>query len=149
MRNICYLQDVRSDGPPHSYPIGGLCYYLTPPRTSLQVIQDPIYVVVYTLFTIRSCALFSRIWIFFFKRTAVDVSFGLTLCTLYIVKVKNKHTTILSRKFMLNNDQVGITITSWISISKNLSFFSKYVCYFLIGVVINTKNLTLVQHHIL
>lgn len=74
MRNICYLQDVRSDGPPHSYPIGGLCYYLTPPRTSLQVIQDPIYVVVYTLFTIRSCALFSRIWIIFFKRTAVDVA---------------------------------------------------------------------------
>lgn len=31
---------------------------------------------------------------------------------------------------MLNNDQLGITITSWISISKNLSFFEQ-ICLLL------------------
>lgn len=49
---------VGSDGLPHLYPIGGLCYYLTPPRTSL---QDPVYAVVYTVFMIASCVSCSMI----------------------------------------------------------------------------------------
>lgn len=47
--------DIRSDGPPRSYPIGGLCYYLTPPRTPLQMKQDSAYTVVYIVFMIASC----------------------------------------------------------------------------------------------
>lgn len=66
--------DVRSDGPPRSYPIGGLCYYLSPPRTPLQVTQDPVYAVVYTIFMIGSCALYSRIWINLINISAVDVA---------------------------------------------------------------------------
>lgn len=74
MRKIVYWQDVGSDGPPRSYPIGGLCYYLSPPRTPLQVTQDPVYAVVYTIFMIGSCAFYSRIWINLINISAVDVS---------------------------------------------------------------------------
>lgn len=70
--------DVGSDGPPRSYPIGGLCYYLSPPRTSLQVTQDPVYAVVYTVFMIGSCALYSRICINVFNINADNVATKLT-----------------------------------------------------------------------
>lgn len=66
--------DVKDDGLPRSYPIGGLCYYLSPPRNPLQVTQDPVYAAVYTVFMIGSCALYSRIWINFINKSAVDVS---------------------------------------------------------------------------
>lgn len=69
-----YLQDVKSDGYPRSYPIGGLCYYLSPPKTTLQVTQDPVYALVYTVFMIGSCGLFSRIWIDLIMIGPVDVS---------------------------------------------------------------------------
>lgn len=66
--------DVKDDGLPRSYPIGGLCYYLSPPRNPLQVTQDPVYAAVYTVFMIGSCALYSRIWINFINKSAVDVA---------------------------------------------------------------------------
>lgn len=66
--------DIRSDGPPRSYPIGGLCYYLSPPNKPSQVTQDPIYAVVYTVFMIGSCGLFSRIWINLIKISPVDIA---------------------------------------------------------------------------
>lgn len=66
--------DVKSDGYPRSYPIGGLCYYLSPPKTTLQVTQDPVYALVYTVFMIGSCGLFSRIWIDLIMIRPVDVA---------------------------------------------------------------------------
>jgi len=46
-----------------SVPIGGLAYYMTAPRTLMDILSDPVHAVLYILFILVSCALFSKTWI--------------------------------------------------------------------------------------
>merc|ERR1712213_214392 len=56
-------QDVSQGGPARSYPIGGLCYYLSPPESFGAMLSDPIHAVLYIIFMLGSCAFFSKTWI--------------------------------------------------------------------------------------
>jgi protein transport protein SEC61 subunit alpha len=47
----------------HSAPIGGLAYYISPPRDLFDIQRDPFHAIVYSFFVMASCAIFSRIWI--------------------------------------------------------------------------------------
>ncbi|EMP35619.1 Protein transport protein Sec61 subunit alpha isoform 1 [Chelonia mydas] len=55
--------DTSSGGPARSYPVGGLCYYLSPPESFGSVLEDPVHAVVYIVFMLGSCAFFSKTWI--------------------------------------------------------------------------------------
>ncbi len=46
-----------------SYPVGGLVYYISPPDSVGNMINDPLHAVTYVLFILISCAVFSRTWI--------------------------------------------------------------------------------------
>lgn len=70
---------VGGGGPSRSYPIGGLCYYLSPPETVHHVIEDPIHAVLYTVFMLGSCAFFSKTWIEVSGSSAKDVSVQLSV----------------------------------------------------------------------
>jgi len=70
---------VGGGGPSRSYPIGGLCYYLSPPETVHHVIEDPIHAILYTVFMLGSCAFFSKTWIEVSGSSAKDVSMQLTV----------------------------------------------------------------------
>jgi len=67
-------QDVSGGGPARSYPVGGLCYYLSPPETLGHVAEDPIHAVLYIIFMLGSCAFFSKTWIEVSGSSAKDVS---------------------------------------------------------------------------
>ena len=47
----------------HSAPIGGLAYYISPPRDFFDLQRDPVHALFYATFVMGSCAFFSRIWI--------------------------------------------------------------------------------------
>ena len=47
----------------HSAPVGGLAYYISPPREWTDIIRDPFHTLFYCTFVMGSCAFFSRIWI--------------------------------------------------------------------------------------
>lgn len=70
------VQDVGGGGPARSYPIGGLCYYLSPPETFQHVLEDPIHAVLYIIFMLGSCAFFSKTWIDVSGSSAKDVRIG-------------------------------------------------------------------------
>lgn len=55
--------DIGGGGPARSYPVGGLCYYLSPPESVGHILQDPIHAFLYILFMLGSCAFFSKTWI--------------------------------------------------------------------------------------
>merc|ERR1712033_122921 len=61
-------------GPSRSYPIGGLCYYLSPPESLGQIAVDPIHALVYIVFMLGSCAFFSKTWIDVSGSSAKDVA---------------------------------------------------------------------------
>jgi protein transport protein SEC61 subunit alpha len=47
----------------NSAPVGGLAYYISPPKDFFDIQRDPAHFIFYSLFVMGSCALFSRIWI--------------------------------------------------------------------------------------
>jgi protein transport protein SEC61 subunit alpha len=47
----------------NSAPVGGLAYYISPPKDWFDIQRDPFHFLFYSLFVMGSCALFSRIWI--------------------------------------------------------------------------------------
>merc|ERR1712004_814737 len=56
-------QDVAGGGPSRSYPIGGLCYYMSPPESFAAMYADPLHALLYIVFMLGSCAFFSKTWI--------------------------------------------------------------------------------------
>jgi protein transport protein SEC61 subunit alpha len=61
VRLLGQWQDVESGG--HSVPVGGLAYYISPPRDILEIARDPFHFLFYIAFILISCALFSKTWI--------------------------------------------------------------------------------------
>jgi len=47
----------------HSAPVGGLAYYISPPRDWVDIQRDPFHFLFYSIFVMGSCAFLSRIWI--------------------------------------------------------------------------------------
>ena len=69
------LLGVWSDaGGGRAYPVGGLCYYLSPPETLGHIVEDPIHALLYIVFMLGSCAFFSKTWIDVSGSSAKDVS---------------------------------------------------------------------------
>lgn len=66
--------DVGGGGPARAYPIGGLCYYLSPPESLGHIAEDPVHAVLYIIFMLGSCAFFSKTWIEVSGSSAKDVS---------------------------------------------------------------------------
>eukprot|EP00055_Hartaetosiga_balthica_P006806 m.22239 g.22239 ORF g.22239 m.22239 type:complete len:475 (-) comp5438_c0_seq1:489-1913(-) len=57
-----------------SIPVGGLCYYLSPPTSFRHIAADPLHTVIYIVFMLGSCALFSRYWIHLSNSAPEDVA---------------------------------------------------------------------------
>ena len=47
----------------HSVPVGGFVYYISPPRGLAGFVSDPLHSLVYVVFILGTCALFSKTWI--------------------------------------------------------------------------------------
>lgn len=69
--------DVGGGGPARAYPVGGLCYYLSPPENLGHILEDPIHAILYIIFMLGSCAFFSKTWIEVSGSSAKDVRFPL------------------------------------------------------------------------
>jgi protein transport protein SEC61 subunit alpha len=46
-----------------SLPVGGLAYYISPPYNFAEIAADPIHAIIYLVFILTTCALFSKTWI--------------------------------------------------------------------------------------
>ncbi|KAF1756405.1 hypothetical protein GCK72_012858 [Caenorhabditis remanei] len=57
-----------------SVPVGGLCYYLSPPESLGHIFEDPLHCIVYIVFMLGSCAFFSKTWIDVSGSSAKDVA---------------------------------------------------------------------------
>lgn len=68
------MQDTSTGGPARAYPVGGLCYYLSPPESFGSVLDDPVHAFIYIIFMLGSCAFFSKTWIEVSGSSAKDVS---------------------------------------------------------------------------
>lgn len=51
------------DSPGTSVPVSGLAYFISPPQSMGEILRDPIHTILYLVFILASCALFSKTWI--------------------------------------------------------------------------------------
>jgi protein transport protein SEC61 subunit alpha len=51
------------ESPGNSVPVSGIAYYISPPQSLAEIGRDPIHSVIYFMFILASCALFSKTWI--------------------------------------------------------------------------------------
>jgi len=56
-------QDVEGTMGGNSVPVGGLAYYVSPPKSLAEILYDPIHALFYFSFILIACALFSKTWI--------------------------------------------------------------------------------------
>lgn len=73
---IINLLGTWSDGEAgsRSVPIGGICYYMSPPDSLTAMFQDPVHGLIYIAFMLGSCAFFSKTWIDVSGSSAKDVA---------------------------------------------------------------------------
>ena len=105
------LLGVWSDaGGGRAYPIGGLCYYLSPPETASHILDDPIHAILYIAFMLGSCAFFSKTWIDVSGSSAKDVSERIIVIILALInaipiaqKLQISYLISLNLSRLLNN----------------------------------------------
>ena len=61
-------------GANNSFPVGGLAYYLSPPRSLSDFIADPLHTILYMTFILTACALFAQTWCEISGSSARDVA---------------------------------------------------------------------------
>lgn len=59
--NEIFLQPMEDS--PQLRAVSGIAYYMSPPHTMKEAFLDPIHTIVYVLFMLSACALFSKAWI--------------------------------------------------------------------------------------
>jgi len=57
----------------HSVPVGGIAYYISPISSFGDIGSDPLHAIIYLVFVLGFCGLFSRLWIMFGGGSAQDV----------------------------------------------------------------------------
>jgi len=57
-----------------SYPVGGLAYYMSPPREISDLVTDPLHSLFYIVFVLTICSWFSRLWVDVSGQSAKDVA---------------------------------------------------------------------------
>mmetsp|Transcript_49805 Transcript_49805/g.100015 ORF Transcript_49805/g.100015 Transcript_49805/m.100015 type:complete len:481 (-) Transcript_49805:2-1444(-) len=55
-------------------PVGGIAYYISPLNSFAEIVSDPVHALLYIIFILASCALFSKTWIQVSGTSASDVS---------------------------------------------------------------------------
>lgn len=72
VRLLGIWKDVEGGG--QTVPVGGLAYYMSAPSTAAEILYDPIRSIIYVVFILGSCALFSKTWIEISGSSARDVA---------------------------------------------------------------------------
>ena len=67
-------KDEETGGPHQQLPISGLVYYISPPNSIAEVLEDPLHALIYLAFILVACALFSKTWIEVSGSSAKDVA---------------------------------------------------------------------------
>ena len=71
IRLLGQWQDIESG---NAIPVGGLAYYISPPRDLIDFFRDPVHGLFYVLFVLVSCGLFAKTWIELSGKSSRDLA---------------------------------------------------------------------------
>jgi len=77
-----------------SIPIGGLSYYISPPRDLLDFFRDPLHGMFYVAFVLISCGLFAKTWIELSGKSSRDIAKQLKDNSFFLAGFKEDESSI-------------------------------------------------------
>lgn len=80
-----------------SMPVGGLAYYISPPRDLIDFIRDPVHSFFYVFFVLVSCALFAKFWVELSGRSSRDIARQLKDNSYYLEGLREDEENIYTR----------------------------------------------------
>jgi protein transport protein SEC61 subunit alpha len=81
----------------NSVPVGGLAYYISPPRDLIEFVRDPLHALFYVAFVLISCALFAKTWIELSGKGSRDLARQLRDNGYYLEGVRENEENVLDR----------------------------------------------------
>jgi protein transport protein SEC61 subunit alpha len=78
----------------HSIPIGGLAYYISPPRDLIDFVRDPLHAFLYIAFVLISCGLFAKFWIELSGKSSRDIAKQLRENNYFLEGIRETHENI-------------------------------------------------------
>lgn len=81
----------------HSIPVGGLAYYISPPRNFIDFVRDPLHTLFYVAFVLISCALFAKAWIELSGKGSRDMARQLRENDYFLEGIRENETNILEK----------------------------------------------------
>lgn len=93
-------QDVQGGMGSQSVPVGGLSYYVSPPRTLAEIFYDPVHAIFYLAFILAACALFSKTWIEVSGASPRDVAKQLREQDMIITGFRQKSTIMVLNRYI-------------------------------------------------
>ena len=80
-----------------SIPIGGLSYYISPPRDLIDFIRDPLHSIAYVLFILVSCGLFAKTWVELSGKSSRDIARQLRDNQFFLEGIRDNEENIYSQ----------------------------------------------------
>jgi protein transport protein SEC61 subunit alpha len=77
-----------------SIPIGGLAYYISPPRDLVDFLSDPLHSIFYVLFILISSALFAKTWVDLSGKSSRDIARNLRENQYYLEGIRENEENI-------------------------------------------------------
>ena len=77
-----------------SIPIGGLAYYISPPRDLVDFLSDPLHSIFYVLFILISSALFAKTWVDLSGKSSRDIARSLRENQYYLEGIRENEENI-------------------------------------------------------
>jgi protein transport protein SEC61 subunit alpha len=77
-----------------SIPIGGLAYYISPPRDLVDFLSDPLHSIFYVLFILISSALFAKTWVELSGKSSRDIARSLRENQYYLEGIRENEDNI-------------------------------------------------------
>lgn len=81
----------------HSIPVGGLAYYISPPRDLVDLVRDPVHALLYVAFVLISCALFARTWVELSGKGSKDIARQLKENDFFLEGIREHETNVLEK----------------------------------------------------
>lgn len=81
----------------HSIPVGGLAYYISPPRDLVDFARDPLHGFFYIAFVLISCALFAKTWIELSGKGSRDIAKQLRENNYFLEGIRENEQNVLEK----------------------------------------------------
>ncbi|KAJ1680101.1 translocon subunit [Spiromyces aspiralis] len=102
------------------FPVSGIAYYISPPRSFIDTLKDPIHFIIYVAYMVTLCALLSRAWLDVSGSGPREVALQLREQGVVLAGHRTESTYRVLKQIILPAATVGGVLIALLSISADM-----------------------------